>query len=72
MIETTPSTVYSAECDVCKETFEHPYEGWSIFLDQDRMLDNMGDSGWHIDGINCYCPKCHEIDGDDNLIIHQP
>lgn len=70
-IDKTNEFPYSAECDICKDDFEHPFEGWALFLDQDYMLDSMGNYGWHlVDGSDlCYCPKCHEIDENDNLII---
>lgn len=71
MIQTEPRNVYSAECDVCKNDFEDPFEGWTVFLNEDHMIDRMGDMGWHIDEIKCYCPNCHTIDDEDNLIIKQ-
>ena len=69
MIQQEHLPVYSAECDICKVDFEHPFEGWTVFLNEDNMLDSMSNAGWHIDGQKCYCPKCHEIDGEDNLIV---
>jgi len=69
MIQTETAHVYSAECDICKIDFEHPFEGWTTFLNQDYMMDSMGSSGWHIGDEGCYCPKCHSIDDEDNVII---
>ena len=63
-----PVFVYSAECDICKTPFEHPIEGWTTFLNEDYMLDSMGSYGWYVDEKH-YCPTCHTIDDDDNLII---
>ena len=69
MIQEEQAPVYSAECDMCKTDFECPFEGWSIFMSKDHMTDSMSNRNWHIDGDTCYCPKCHEIDDDDNLIL---
>lgn len=59
MIQTNTANVYSAECDICKTDFEHPYEGWTVFLNEDMMLDSMANSGWHNGDEGCLCPKCH-------------
>ena len=69
MITSEPTFVYLAECDICKSEFEHPYEGWTTFLNQDYMTDSMSSAGWHIDDNNSYCPKCHHIDDEDNLFL---
>jgi hypothetical protein len=69
MIQTEQRNVYSAECDVCKADFEDPFEGWTVFLNQDHMLDRMDTADWHIGDNVCYCPKCYKIDDEDNLII---
>ena len=69
MIEEENAIVYSAECDICKVYFEDPFEGWTVFLSMDNMIYRMDTSGWHREERRCYCPKCHEIDDEDNLIF---
>jgi hypothetical protein len=63
-----PVEMYAAECDVCKNDFE-TYEGWSALTCQDRLEDSLNDSGWHIDGIKCYCPDCHTINDEDQVVF---
>ena len=63
---------YVASCNLCDSDFEHPIEGWSLFNDKDIIYDSMLGAGWYIsddDNDDCYCPKCHKIDNDDNLIV---
>lgn len=54
------------ECDNCGDHYEDGH-GFAIFVDEGSV--NPEDDDWHeIDGKH-YCPDCHTIDDDDNLII---
>ena len=61
---------YGAKCDVCGELFEDSVTGFSIYVDEGTVIDEAQDEGWYITEDNeCYCPKCYEIDEDDNVVI---
>jgi len=58
-------------CDNCGETFEESHNGFSIFLDENQANDEADNDGWslHNENNKHYCPSCHTIDDDDNLIV---
>lgn len=58
------------ECNNCGDIYEDS-RGFSIFsLESDVHPE---DDGWYLENSECqdihYCPNCHEIDEQDNLII---
>lgn len=54
-------------CDNCEEHFSD-YNDFSIFPDEQSAHPEGHD--WHVTGDGKhYCPKCHKIDDNDNLII---
>jgi hypothetical protein len=61
---------FVGRCNVCNNMFES-VEGWCLFIDESTLAESMWDKDWHLDGSDCYCPDCHEIDDEDNLIIKQ-
>lgn len=59
---------YCVVCDNCGDTYEDPVTGFSLWTDSGAM--NPEDRGWHVtDDGKHYCPDCHIVDDDDNLII---
>ncbi|RPE05532.1 hypothetical protein EGT74_24420 [Chitinophaga lutea] len=54
------------ECNVCNDIYEDG-NGFSVFPDNNSA--HPEDNGWHVDEDVHYCPGCHEIDEDDNLIV---
>lgn len=57
-------------CDNCGEHLED-YHDFSIFPDETSV--NLEDNDWHeTEDKKHYCPKCHKIDDDDNLVILTP
>lgn len=58
---------FGLRCDNCKEIYED-YNGFSMFADEESVIDNARDDSWIIDD-KCYCPNCYTIDEDDNVII---
>lgn len=54
------------KCNHCGEIFEDGH-GFTIF--PDYTTTNPEDYGWHVDEGKHYCPGCHEVDENDNLII---
>lgn len=68
--------MYAGQCDCCGEAWEHWHHGWSSLPDASDIEEGMTDQGWHIeeagDGENRdmhYCPACHKIDDNDNLVV---
>lgn len=55
------------ECDNCGEIFEDG-SGFSIFVDNDNA--HPQDHDWYCEGGKHYCPECHTLDDEDNLIIN--
>lgn len=64
------TTAYYVECDNCKETLETEHEGWSFFLDKGQAHDEADNHQWYEVDNKYYCPACHKVDDDDNLIIN--
>lgn len=61
-----------ASCDVCKEGYEAAHTGYTFFMDESNLYEEMTDDGWHVtDDNKHYCPNCHSIDDDDNLTIKE-
>jgi len=68
--------MYSGVCDCCGKTMEHWHEGWTCLADKESVLECMDNQSWYTeetgDGENRdlhYCPNCHKVDDDDNLIV---
>lgn len=59
----------SITCDNCEETYQNDHSGFSIFVDEIQAHDDADNSGWYSDDGKHYCPTCHEIDDNDDLII---
>lgn len=36
---------------------------------EEEMRQMLYDDEWHVDGDKQYCPSCHRIDDDDNIVI---
>ena len=55
-------------CDNCGETYMDDHSGFSIYVDENGAHEAAEDDGWHLEGDKHYCPECHTIDDEDNLI----
>ena len=65
--------MFGAQCDNCKEDWEDVNHGWVALNDKGGLTENLVESGWHVetDGEErCYCPECHSIGDEDELIIN--
>ena len=58
-------------CDNCKETFMDDHTGFSIYVDENGAHDAADNDGWYSEDGKHYCPDCHTIDDEDNLIINE-
>ena len=54
------------KCNNCGDVYEH-VEGWTIFASKTDV--NPEEDDWYVEDDTHYCPDCHEIDEDDNLIV---
>lgn len=62
--------LYGASCDNCKEIYSDGHDtGFSYFVDHGILHEKLDSDGWHSGDEGCYCPKCHKIDDEDNLIL---
>lgn len=65
-------TMFGAVCDCCNEAWYNDHYGWSAMNDKSGLKEMLSNDEWHIseDG-KTYCPSCHTIDDDDNVVIKQ-
>lgn len=66
--------MFALYCDVCSRHYTEENQGYCAWPDKSSVdVDAAEQDGWHIDTYNDkhYCPRCHEIDDNDNLIIHE-
>jgi hypothetical protein len=63
--------MFGVSCDRCKEQYECRTTGISFRTEISDIEEDASESGWHIsnDGQKHYCPKCHTINDEDELII---
>lgn len=60
---------YCVTCDNCGKTYEDVNTGFTLWVDNSEANENVQDNDWYKDGDKHYCPNCHTVDEDDNLII---
>lgn len=60
----------SLSCNNCGESFIEGHNGYSIFVDEQSAHEYADSEGWSSRDDKHYCPSCHTIDEDDNLIIN--
>jgi len=58
-------------CDNCQEDYQNEHSGFSIFVDEASANDDADSDGWHLHGDDDkhYCPECHKINDNDELVI---
>lgn len=64
-------TYYAASCDICKKSWVNEHHGWSAMSDKLGIKEMLMNDEWHLEDGKTYCPNCHEIDDDDNLILKE-
>ena len=60
---------FTISCDNCKEDYRDEHTGFSIYVDENGLHDSADKNGWHSEENIHYCPKCHTINDNDELII---
>jgi len=64
---------FSCKCDGCGESFcDNEREGFTLFSDDGQLTNAMEDYGWYLshDETNKhYCPDCHTINDEDELVL---
>lgn len=63
--------MYGIQCDVCKDVYRNAHSGYAMYVDEDSAKEEAQEEYWLIEGGKCYCPKCFEIDEDDNVFIKE-
>lgn len=68
-------TMYGCGCDNCGEHWRDDHSGYICFTDAESMQANVSDDGdWYTEHAipdKHYCPKCWNIDDEDNLNIRK-
>lgn len=62
-------TMVGLRCDNCGKTYQNENTCFTAFVDKQDCAEDAEEGGWHVGRINQYCPSCHEIDDEDNLIL---
>lgn len=58
-------------CDNCGEVYQNDHSGFSIWITEGDAQESASNDDWYsADDDKHYCPGCHEINDDDELIIH--
>lgn len=61
------------QCDNCKDTYQDEDTGYGFWVDPGDAWEAANNDGWdsNFDRDNPihYCPKCHDYNDDDELII---
>lgn len=60
---------YGAQCDVCGEVYMNEHTGFFLWSDDNSVKEEIQDDNWLVEDGKCYCPKCYEIDEEDNVTI---
>ncbi|MCW0484094.1 hypothetical protein [Gaoshiqia sediminis] len=61
---------FAVKCNRCGNICESgDYQYWN---DESAAEESAAESEWHIDNGKHYCPNCHEIDENDNVLIYLP
>jgi len=56
-------------CDNCGETYLDEQTGFSIYNDENDANQAADSDGWHSEDSKHYCPECHTINDNDELVI---
>lgn len=56
-------------CDNCGETFLDDHTGFALYADEINANEAADNAGWYSEDSKHYCPDCHTIDDDDNLVL---
>jgi len=59
----------SITCDNCGADFIDDHTGFSIFVDEISANDNVDNTEWCCEDGKHYCPECHTINDNDELVI---
>lgn len=60
--------MWGAKCDSCGKQWDNG-DSISYYPGRTDVEYSLNESGWHIDGDKCYCPKHHTIDENDQIVI---
>ena len=63
-------TMYTVECDNCKETRGQDSE-YSCWNDEDYALDEAFDHDWIEQDGKHYCPSCYTQHEDESITINK-
>lgn len=63
--------MYGATCDNCGESWYNDHHGWSAMNDESGLKEMISNDEWYTYGDKHYCPSCHNIDDDDNLVLKE-
>ncbi|HYG84544.1 MAG TPA: hypothetical protein VD907_06750 [Verrucomicrobiae bacterium] len=67
-----PVTYYGAKCDNCGKEWADANEGYAAYNCENYLSDCLDEEGWHFGGgedNKHYCPDCHEVGDNDEIVI---
>lgn len=59
---------YGVQCDRCSEMYEG--NEFSFWMEESTAEEEATESDWHRENGKHYCPNCHEVNGEDEVIIY--
>lgn len=63
-------TLENVQCDNCKTTYQDESTGYAFWLDKNDAWECANEDGWTENSEKHYCPKCHDYNDEDELIIN--
>lgn len=60
---------YGIQCDRCREIFEHPITGFTIWVDTGAAFEYAQEYSWIEHEGKHYCPECYEYDLNEEIVI---
>lgn len=57
-------------CDNCGELYRDEHSGFSLFVDEWSAHEAVDNDSWYSESGTHYCPACHKIDDEDNLVVN--
>ena len=61
----------TVQCDNCQDTYQDDDSGYAWWMDPNDAWESSNNDGWTEDNEKHYCPKCHDYNDEDELIVNK-